>query len=101
MLAIVLMSLLYCWSFYNLPIVLAGMRKAQRKFEESTASRECFHFVSIIVPAKNEGTVIDRCLESLMSVDYPRNRFEVLVVEDGCFDNTVSICNDFVLNLIL
>jgi poly-beta-1,6-N-acetyl-D-glucosamine synthase len=43
-------------------------------------------FVSIIVPAFNEGAMIRNVLESLLAIDYPR--FEVIVVDDGSSDQT-------------
>ncbi|OLE19546.1 MAG: hypothetical protein AUG50_03475 [Betaproteobacteria bacterium 13_1_20CM_3_63_8] len=43
-------------------------------------------FVSIIVPAFNEATMIRSVLESLLAIDYPR--FEVIVVDDGSTDET-------------
>lgn len=42
--------------------------------------------VSIIVPAHNEEEVIERCLEALVNVNYPRR--ELIVVDDGSTDRT-------------
>ncbi len=44
--------------------------------------------VSILVPAYNEGKVIDASLRSLLSLRYPR--FEILVIDDGSTDDTLS-----------
>ena len=38
-------------------------------------------FVSIIVPCRNEGRFIDRCLRSISASDYPRDQIEILVVD--------------------
>lgn len=43
-------------------------------------------FVSILVPAYNEGAVIQGSIRSLMSLDYPR--YEVIVIDDGSSDDT-------------
>lgn len=43
--------------------------------------------ISIIVPAYNEGRVIDAALASLAGLDYPE--LEVLVVDDGSRDDTL------------
>jgi biofilm PGA synthesis N-glycosyltransferase PgaC len=43
-------------------------------------------FISIVVPAYNEGPVITQALRSLLELDYPC--YEVLVVDDGSTDDT-------------
>ncbi len=43
-------------------------------------------FVSILVPAYNEGAVIQGSIRSLMTLDYPR--YEVIVIDDGSSDDT-------------
>jgi biofilm PGA synthesis N-glycosyltransferase PgaC len=42
--------------------------------------------VTILVPAYNEGTVIQGSIESLLHLDYPR--YEVIVIDDGSKDDT-------------
>ena len=40
-------------------------------------------FCSIVVPTCNRPALLRECLESLACLDYPRDRFEVIVVDDG------------------
>ncbi len=40
-------------------------------------------FVSVIVPTYDRPRQLARCLRSLSSLDYPSDRFEVIVVDDG------------------
>ena len=40
-------------------------------------------FFSIVVPTYNREAQLARCLNSLAHLDYPRNRFEIIVVNDG------------------
>ena len=51
--------------------------------------------VSIIVPAYNEEKTISDCLDSLLSQNYPSDKYEVIVVNDGSTDNTESIIRAF------
>src|SRR3989338_2238475 len=45
-------------------------------------------FVSIVVPAYNESANIAACVRSLLALDYPRKRVEVIVVDDCSADDT-------------
>jgi chlorobactene glucosyltransferase len=47
--------------------------------------------VSICIPARNEESVIERCISSVMKQDYPN--FEILVLDDQSEDNTSLILN--------
>ena len=59
------------------------------------ARRKDFPFVSIVVPARNEEQTISNLLESLVAVDYPSDRLEVLVVNDQSVDGTRAIAEGF------
>lgn len=49
--------------------------------------------ISILVPAYNEGKVLERALTSLMQLDYPE--YEVLVIDDGSTDDTLQIASQW------
>lgn len=48
-------------------------------------------FVSVIVPAYNAAATLRRCLEALQQQTYPRNRYELIVVDDASTDDSVKI----------
>jgi cellulose synthase/poly-beta-1,6-N-acetylglucosamine synthase-like glycosyltransferase len=50
---------------------------------------------SIVVPAYNESKNIASCLKSIMRSRYPKDLFEVIVVDDGSTDDTVKIARSF------
>ena len=52
--------------------------------------------VSIIIPARNEEKIIDRCINSLKIQDYPHEKIEIIVVDDGSIDKTPQIVNNHV-----
>jgi glycosyltransferase involved in cell wall biosynthesis len=59
-------------------------------------------FVSIIVPARNEAGYIERCLTSLQRQSYPRQEYEIILVDNGSVDDTILIGKqyaDIVLNV--
>lgn len=45
--------------------------------------------VSIVVPAYNEGVVLETCVRSIVATSYPRT--EVIVVDDGSSDDTAAV----------
>jgi cellulose synthase/poly-beta-1,6-N-acetylglucosamine synthase-like glycosyltransferase len=45
----------------------------------------------VIVPAHNEAEVIERTVSSLLKIDWPADRFRVLVVADNCTDTTAVL----------
>ncbi len=50
--------------------------------------------LSIIVPARNEASNLQRLLPSLATISYP-GRFEVIVVDDNSTDETTLIARDY------
>ncbi|MCR2807817.1 glycosyltransferase family 2 protein [Paenibacillus soyae] len=48
-------------------------------------------FVSIMVPAHNEGMVIIPTVESLLALDYPRDRYEIIVINDNSSDQSAAL----------
>ena len=46
--------------------------------------------ISIIVPVFNEERLIVGCLDSVINQDYPKRNYEIIVVNDGSTDNTLT-----------
>jgi len=51
--------------------------------------------ISIVIPARNEAANIGACLDALMQQSYPKNLFEVLVVDDFSTDNTPAVVSGY------
>ena len=47
--------------------------------------------VSFIIPSFNAGKTMERCLESIFSLDMQGSEYEVIVIDDASTDNTVEI----------
>ncbi|MGD0644128.1 MAG: glycosyltransferase family 2 protein [Candidatus Bathyarchaeia archaeon] len=92
--SIVLLSILLFWTAYNGTIILAGARSKRKHTPIDDESGE-FPKFSIIVPTKNEETVIGRCLSSLLDLDYPKDKMEIIIVDGNSSDSTVKICSEF------
>lgn len=51
--------------------------------------------VSIIVPCRNERRFIGRCIDSILSGDYPKDRLEILIVDGMSDDGTREIVANY------
>jgi len=51
--------------------------------------------VTIIVPCWNEEATIYRTVRSLLALDYPKNKIDIFLVDDGSTDNTWNVMKRF------
>ncbi|GAB4263943.1 MAG: mycofactocin biosynthesis glycosyltransferase MftF [Deferrisomatales bacterium] len=52
---------------------------------------EALPSVSVVIPVKDRAGELERCLRSLVRLDYPRDRLEVVVVDDGSRDDSREV----------
>lgn len=68
-------------------VYLFGWKKMAEFQLNSLSPKTTF---SIIIPARNETENIGNCIESILSNNYPRELFEIIVVDDFSEDDTAS-----------
>ena len=51
--------------------------------------------VSVLIPARNEENVIRRILQRMTELTYPRQKLEVIVIDDASTDRTGEIAEEF------
>ncbi|MEY3443660.1 MAG: hypothetical protein RLZZ519_1941 [Bacteroidota bacterium] len=56
-----------------------------------------FPIVSVIVPARNEAANVAACVKAILDQNYPKDRFELILVNDHSEDDTVVIANQAAL----
>lgn len=69
------------------------MMMLEKEEQRNIETVENGELVSVIVPAYNVATLVEKCLYSLCVQTY-RN-IEIIVVDDGSTDNTGQICRDY------
>ncbi len=52
-------------------------------------------FLSVIIPTRNRADLLRRTLDSMTSLDFPADSYEVLVIDNGSSDNTAEVCAEF------
>ncbi len=73
------------WSFFE---------KKTETIEEPLAEDE-YLSTTIIVPCFNEEQTVERTVNSLQDLDYPRDKLTIMIINDGSTDNTWSIIQQF------
>ncbi len=85
-----LAALLYVYIGYPLLLVLIS-RFVRRRLPE----QNCAPFLSILIAAYNEEAGIHKKLEQTLSLEYPPEKMEVIVLSDGSTDRTDEIVQSF------
>jgi poly-beta-1,6-N-acetyl-D-glucosamine synthase len=72
-------------SFYFLIVLFENRKDLKDK------KLKKFPFVSIIVPAYNEQKTLKKTIDSLLNLKYPKDKYEILIIDDGSTDKTWEI----------
>ena len=84
---------LLVYSYIVYPLLLAMGSMVLRK--KHTSDDQFAPSVTLIIPAYNEDEVIRKKIENSLSVDYPRDKLQVVVASDASTDKTVEVAKYF------
>ncbi|HFH0174936.1 TPA: glycosyltransferase family 2 protein [Clostridioides difficile] len=81
------------WSLLLINIILAmgGYIFYFKNFDKEIKEIDEYPMISILVPAHNEAKVIGRTVESLLLLNYPKSKMELIVINDNSSDNSKEI----------
>nr|WP_320025184.1 glycosyltransferase [uncultured Acetobacterium sp.] len=91
---LMVINIILIWSllFVNIVLIVGGYIYYIKVENESPPQVVGEHpFVSIMVPAHNEGIVIVKTVEALLNFDYPEDRYEIIVINDNSTDNSAEL----------
>ena len=83
------------YSFIGYPLSLIILDKLG-KGKMLNLDKEYEPFISIIIPAHNEESVIEKKLKNIISLKYPKNKLEIIIASDNSSDNTNMIVKNFI-----
>ena len=83
---------LYCYAGY--PLVLLLLDKFKSKTAEPTGDDSC-PSLCLVISAFNEEKVLRKKIENSLSLDYPRDKYSIVVASDGSTDGTVRIAEEY------
>jgi cellulose synthase/poly-beta-1,6-N-acetylglucosamine synthase-like glycosyltransferase len=91
---LMVIAVICIWSLLlvNVALIIAGylyyIETENKEVPEITGE---YPMVTIMVPAHNEGMVISKTVESLLALDYPHDRYEIIVINDNSSDNSAEL----------
>ena len=91
-----LCAVIITWSMivFNLVLTFGGFAYRRRFFKSKSkeiVSDDQLPCVSALIPARNEEVVIEKTIRALLAMDYPRDKFEIIVINDKSTDHTGEI----------
>ena len=87
-------TLMYFLSFLSLYLSifwLSLLYTEEKKLKDKPKATNYFPKISVVVPAHNQENIIGKVLRSILKLDYPKNKLEVIAVNDGSIDGTKEI----------
>lgn len=75
----------------NIVLIVAGYIyyiKIEKNKDKWNQKKESYPFISIMVPAHNEGIVIVKTVKALLELDYPEEKYEIIIINDNSTDNS-------------
>ena len=88
-----LASLVCIWLLLilNIFLIIGGYLYYLESTEYLPPRLKTYPMASIMVPAHNESVVITQTVLSLLNFDYPRDRYEIIVINDNSSDNSAQM----------
>ena len=87
---VILCACMVVYGLYSLAATKYQKRKL--KMHPVVVNENFKPFVTVMIPAHNEESVITNTVENILKMDYPN--FEVIVIDDRSSDNTASVIKD-------
>jgi len=91
----VVFSLMIAYLVRHYIFTMAVLRKANNPCFPSASALNFRPSVTILIPARNEEKVISRILQRMTELTYPKNKLQVIAIDDASTDQTGKIACEF------
>ncbi len=81
--------------FFQVFLLITFLENKDKINKETSEEATSFPRVSITVPCYNEERSVVKTVNSLLALDYPKNKLKVIVVDDGSTDATWEVVQRF------
>ncbi|GAA4721922.1 glycosyltransferase [Brevibacillus fulvus] len=92
------LSLIWLMLLYHMFLMQGGYLhylRYEKPIKEWEKANKPLPMVSILIPAHNEEVVIERTLKAMVRLQYPKDKLEVIVINDNSSDRTAEIAGSF------
>src|SRR3989338_5566644 len=79
--------------YFEVFLLISFFEKKPSKKDSSLPAR--YPRVSMLVPCFNEEKTLAGTIDSLLAMEYPKDKLEIVVVDDGSRDNTAAIAREY------
>lgn len=86
---------LYFEVFLLMTFLEKGAFSKQKQITRESLADDLLPHVAIFVPCFNEQKTVGNTLRSLLALEYPKAKFEIIAVDDGSTDNTYNVLREF------
>lgn len=103
MLELISNGILYTFLFLSLYIEVFFLitffeEREEINTKKSTALLSHYPSVTIIVPCWNERLTVSNTIDSILDLNYPKDKLNIIIVDDGSTDNTWEVVKKFTHN---
>ena len=84
-------------SFILVTLLSKPARSARARVAHESGALETTPSVAVIVPCWNEESTVATTCESLLALDYPADKLEIILVDDGSTDGTPGVMAPFAI----
>lgn len=74
---------------------IENRKKILKKEDSDFKELESYPSVSVIVPCFNEEKSVEKTINSLLNLDYPKDKLQIIIVNDGSKDKTQEVIQQF------
>lgn len=96
-----LYSIFAIWGllFMNIILSMGGFVYIMRTYRtDGHKSIAEYPMVTVMVPAHNESIVIQKTMEALLKFDYPKDKYEIIVINDNSSDDSAQVLKNIQVN---
>src|SRR3989344_2298277 len=85
---------LFVTLYFEVFLMISFFEKKPSKKDTSLPAR--YPHVSMLVPCFNEEKTLASTIDSLLAMQYPKEKLEIVIIDDGSRDNTAAIAREYV-----